>query len=95
MADPIKWGVKYKCHGCACKFYDLNKPRAVCPKCGADQAEKARAVEEVLEEEELEGADDDKLEAEDKEGDAAVSDPDDSLTPPEEVLGYDETDEEE
>lgn len=95
MADPTKWGVKYACFTCNCKFYDLNKPKAVCPKCGADQADRKAAVEEALAEEELEGADEDKLEAEDKEADALASGANDSLTPPEEVLGYDETDEEE
>jgi len=31
-------GKKYKCYKCGCKFYDLNKPRAICPRCGEDQA---------------------------------------------------------
>ncbi len=95
MAEPSKWGVKFTCFNCLCKFYDLNKPKAVCPKCGADQADEAAEEEEVLEEEDLEAEEEDKLEAEDKEADAAVSGPDDSLTPPEEVLGYDENDEDE
>ncbi|MEA2102730.1 MAG: TIGR02300 family protein [Thermodesulfobacteriota bacterium] len=34
MADL---GKKYRCYKCGCKFYDLNKPSAVCPKCGEDQ----------------------------------------------------------
>jgi uncharacterized protein (TIGR02300 family) len=30
-------GNKHVCFKCATKFYDLRKPEAVCPKCGADQ----------------------------------------------------------
>jgi uncharacterized protein (TIGR02300 family) len=30
-------GTKHICFKCATKFYDLKKPEAVCPKCGADQ----------------------------------------------------------
>lgn len=32
-------GTKHTCFKCATKFYDLKKPVAVCPKCGADQRE--------------------------------------------------------
>ena len=30
-------GNKHVCFKCATKFYDLRKPEAICPKCGADQ----------------------------------------------------------
>ena len=32
-------GNKYACYQCGCKFYDLGRPRPLCPKCGADQNE--------------------------------------------------------
>jgi len=32
-------GTKHTCFKCATKFYDLRKPVALCPKCGADQRE--------------------------------------------------------
>ena len=32
-------GTKYTCFKCGSKFYDLNRPKALCPKCGADQRE--------------------------------------------------------
>lgn len=32
-------GTKHTCWKCGTKFYDLKKPVAVCPKCGADQRE--------------------------------------------------------
>jgi uncharacterized protein (TIGR02300 family) len=32
-----KLGVKYACFECGAKFYDLNRPEPLCPKCGADQ----------------------------------------------------------
>jgi hypothetical protein len=31
-----KFGKKFTCWKCSTKFYDLNKPGAKCPKCGAD-----------------------------------------------------------
>ena len=40
------WGTKRTCHGCGARFYDLNKDKIVCPKCGhahdADDFVKAR-----------------------------------------------------
>ena len=33
----IKLGTKHECYNCGTKFYDLGKPEAICPKCGADQ----------------------------------------------------------
>jgi uncharacterized protein (TIGR02300 family) len=30
-------GIKHVCFKCSTKFYDLKKPEALCPKCGADQ----------------------------------------------------------
>jgi uncharacterized protein (TIGR02300 family) len=32
-------GSKHTCFKCGTKFYDMKKPVAVCPKCGADQRE--------------------------------------------------------
>jgi hypothetical protein len=32
-------GKKFECYSCGTKFYNLNKPEAVCPKCGANQKE--------------------------------------------------------
>lgn len=58
-------GKKYTCYSCHTKFYDLNKPVPLCPKCGADQRDadeapvytaprgRARVVEEPPEEEEF------------------------------------------
>jgi len=34
-----KIGKKYVCYQCGCKFYDLSRPKPLCPKCGADQNE--------------------------------------------------------
>ena len=36
MAKP-ELGIKRLCANCGAKFYDLNKPEPLCPKCGADQ----------------------------------------------------------
>lgn len=30
-------GAKHVCYKCSTKFYDMKKPEAICPKCGADQ----------------------------------------------------------
>jgi hypothetical protein len=36
--DPkARLGVKHLCFKCGAKFYDLNKPEPLCPKCGTDQ----------------------------------------------------------
>lgn len=32
-----KLGKKYTCFKCETKFYDFEKPEAVCPKCGQNQ----------------------------------------------------------
>ncbi len=31
-------GKRYKCYKCSCKFYDLNQPNPICPRCGEDQS---------------------------------------------------------
>ena len=36
MAKP-ELGMKRVCVSCGARFYDLAKPRAVCPKCGTEQ----------------------------------------------------------
>ena len=33
-----EWGTKRSCQSCGTKFYDLKKPRIVCPKCGIEFA---------------------------------------------------------
>ncbi len=38
MVKP-DWGDRYTCHSCGCKFYDLNRPEPLCPRCGVDQRE--------------------------------------------------------
>jgi hypothetical protein len=30
-------GKKFECYNCRTKFYNLNKPDPICPKCGANQ----------------------------------------------------------
>ena len=55
-------GTKYACFSCGAKFYDLNRPAPVCPKCGVDQREmpadakpeKKRAKPAARREEEIE-----------------------------------------
>lgn len=64
-------GTKYACFKCEAKFYDLNRPAPVCPKCGVDQRDeppaaraqrkKARRLAELAA---VEEADDDAAEAE-------------------------------
>jgi uncharacterized protein (TIGR02300 family) len=33
----LKLGNKFECFNCGTRFYDLGRPEAICPKCGADQ----------------------------------------------------------
>ncbi len=37
MQDKSQLGTRYTCFQCGTKFYDLNRPEALCPSCGADQ----------------------------------------------------------
>lgn len=41
-----KLGFKFVCFACNTKFYDLNKPQAICPKCSADQADRPKVAVE-------------------------------------------------
>ena len=36
-------GKKHTCYSCQAKFYDLGKPQAICPKCGANQKDAENA----------------------------------------------------
>ncbi|MDH5509445.1 MAG: FYDLN acid domain-containing protein [Nitrospinota bacterium] len=73
MTHP-KYGQRFSCYQCGVKFFDLGKPKPLCPKCGADQkkAPKKASVrvkpvvsddfEEVVDDEQLdEGVDVDEL----------------------------------
>jgi len=37
MLDKSKLGNRFTCYECGTKFYDLNRPAALCPDCGVDQ----------------------------------------------------------
>lgn len=34
-----EWGNRFICYSCGCKYYDLNRPEPLCPRCGADPRE--------------------------------------------------------
>lgn len=36
-------GNKHVCFSCEAKFYDLGRPEAICPKCGANQKDAKKA----------------------------------------------------
>lgn len=38
-ARKVKLGQRWVCYACEAKFYDLNRPEPICPKCQADQRE--------------------------------------------------------
>ncbi len=40
---PKDLGKKHTCYSCQAKFYDLGKPQAICPKCGANQKDAENA----------------------------------------------------
>jgi uncharacterized protein (TIGR02300 family) len=79
-------GSKHTCFKCGTKFYDMKKPVAICPKCGADQRESpalkspppsekrsraaAKAVEPVVDEAEAAELDEELDEEEEVEEDA-------------------------
>jgi hypothetical protein len=37
-----KLGLKWQCFSCHAKFYDLNKPEPLCPRCGANQHQRPK-----------------------------------------------------
>jgi len=37
-------GAKWECFSCGAKFYDLNRPEPLCPKCGANQLDRPKLV---------------------------------------------------
>jgi hypothetical protein len=37
-------GLKWGCFSCGAKFYDLNKPEPICPKCGTDQRQRPKEL---------------------------------------------------
>jgi rubrerythrin len=39
-----KLGSKWECFSCGAKFYDLNKPEPLCPRCGANQLDEDAMV---------------------------------------------------
>ena len=39
MLDKAKLGARYTCYECGTKFYDMNRPKATCPECSADQVD--------------------------------------------------------
>ena len=49
MLDKSKLGNRFTCFKCGTKFYDLNRPAALCPECGADQVDApVRDIKSVL-----------------------------------------------
>lgn len=38
----VSLGGKHTCFACSAKFYDMNRPEVVCPKCGEDQKKRPK-----------------------------------------------------
>lgn len=73
-------GTKHECFSCGAKFYDFGKPQAICPKCGANQADgkaASPAVESAARKRRRETAAARRAE-EDDDKPSAVVDPDDT-----------------
>jgi len=73
MPHP-KFGQRFTCFQCGAKFYDMNKPKPICPKCEANQlkAPKKTAVKAPKRQpvvEELDADDTHSMEHEEKEVD--------------------------
>jgi uncharacterized protein (TIGR02300 family) len=88
-------GKKHTCYSCQAKFYDLGKPQAICPKCGANQKDaedahpapssRSRRAAPVVDVPAVE----DDLEDEEPEAEAAVEE-DDTLVPEDAVVEEEE-----
>ena len=48
MVELDRFGKKHICHGCGAKFYDMNRPTPVCPRCGANQHQKRPKAEPIF-----------------------------------------------
>ncbi len=48
MRDRSKLGTKYTCYDCGTKFYDLQRPEPICPRCGANQKDAPSGSAEAL-----------------------------------------------
>ncbi|MBF0275236.1 MAG: FYDLN acid domain-containing protein [Nitrospinae bacterium] len=46
MIIQSKYGTKFICFQCECKFYDLGRPEAICPQCKANQKDRPKDYEE-------------------------------------------------
>ncbi len=93
MQDKSQLGTRYTCFQDGTKFYDLNRPAAICPSCGADQKDdpnpdpreavlarfRGKGKPSRLDEEEEEELDDD---AEVDDADADDDDDDDAADEP-------------
>ena len=44
MLKKSELGKRHRCQACGAKFYDLNNPDAVCPKCGARPVDKPKRI---------------------------------------------------
>jgi len=42
-----KYGTRYLCYDCGTSFFDLNREKAICPRCGADQANRPKVEDRV------------------------------------------------
>ena len=69
MVDLSKFGKKHECGACGTKFYDMNKPKPICPKCGGVPAKgKPKAKKAVIEDDKYDAPEvGDLLEGEDPE----------------------------
>ncbi|MDP6934496.1 MAG: FYDLN acid domain-containing protein [Myxococcota bacterium] len=61
MQDKSTLGTRYTCSECGAKFYDLNRPKAICPSCQTNQGGDDEQSEE---ENELQAAVEAEIEAE-------------------------------
>ena len=56
VRDMSRFGRKYTCYACSTKFYDLNRPEPLCPRCGADQRQAPEQRTDVVTLQELDTA---------------------------------------
>lgn len=99
----VKLGNKYECFECNARFYDLGKPEAICPKCGANQKNDPAAGSEALARrkrrpdpiEEIEDVDDAIPDEEDVVEDEEIEEPEGIEEEEEEVVEADDLEEDE
>jgi predicted nucleic acid-binding Zn-ribbon protein len=92
MVDLLRYGRKFNCFQCETRFYDMNRPEPVCPKCGSNQRNAPKEEPGAIGDLEPAATDDELHEDEMLDDDEAATDLDDEDSPESLEESFDEDD---